>query len=344
MSKPAMTQKPEANQILRLEEGNIVELAKAESSGSEQRSFSMLAYTGAIVQRWFGRLVFDLSGIEYKKDATPILKNHNEEQIVGISETIDLTPGGILIKGKISRVTAAAKEVTELSDEKFKWQASPGLAVLSVERLEPDVKTTVNGNEVTGPLYIVRKSQLRESSFVPVGADGDTSGVVLSFFQEEVQMSDKSTPAAVDAEAAKKDVLNSERKRVEELKAAFPKDPEFALSAVSKGLTVIEAKAEYSDKLQKDLDARNTELAAEKAKKQPGKVEGGALVTFGGEGGGSEGDKDFMQLADDYRAKHSCSAEKAMSEVSRLHPDTHSKYVEKCRASKPREIVRESSK
>ncbi len=70
---------------------------------------------------------------------------------------------------------------------------------------------------------------------------------------------------------------------IAELKAAFPNDAEFALSAAEKGLTLVEAKADYADHLQARLQNRDEELEQTKAelaeaKKTPATSRGAAPV------------------------------------------------------------------
>lgn len=334
---------PEAQQFMKLREGELVQLlAKSGNEADSPRAFKMLAYTGEVVQRWFGRLVFDLKGIKFSPDATPILKNHDYEQIVGMSSKVSVDAKGLQIEGFISRKTECAREVADLSDEGFKWQASVGMEILSVERLEADATADVNGKQITGPAYVVRQSKLRESSFVPVGADGETSGEVLSFLDERSShMSDKN-----QEQKPQTDVLAAERKRVAELKAAYPKDAEFALLAIEKGWLLVEAKAEYSDVLQKRNEKLEADLEAAK-KAQPGKTPeklGPDPIGAGGSKEGGEGSKTFLQLSDEYRAANKCSVQEAMSQTARLHPSAHEKYVLECRGMKPREVERAASK
>lgn len=335
---PKQHELPE-NQVLRLIEGNSVELVASDAEKPDgPRAFKMLAYSGAAVQRWFGRMVFDLSGIELSKKRTPILKNHDSEQIVGMSDSIEIGEAGLIISGKLSRKTIAAREVAELSDEGFPWQASIGMEISSVERLDADAKAIVNGREITGPAHIVRKSKLRESSFVPVGADGDTSGVVMSFFEkEELKMANEKT----DLEAERKSAAEGERKRFADLSAKFPKHAQFVSEHFAAGTSVEQAEAAFKDVLLKEQAEEIAKLkAAPPAANPPG---GAPPANFSGDPGkGAE--KDFMQLAEEHRSQHKCDWNKALSAVALAHPKLHAEYVGGCRQSKPREVERAQSK
>lgn len=337
------------DRLLKLSEAGNLEmlpLAKDASNADAPRSFRMMAYSGAPVRRYFGLMAIDLAGIAFDSGRTPILKNHDPGQIVGMSEKVERTGAGLVIEGRVSRKTQAALEVANLADEGFLWQASVGLEIESVERVEPGAEVQVNGRKLSGPAYVVRRSKLRESSFVPVGADGDTSGVVLSLFEEQKGNVMPEGEKKTDAEAARQEALKGERQRIADLKAAFPKDQAFALEAIEKGQSVQEAKAAYADKLAADLEAKTKEI--ETLKKGSGKPSGQALgaqpVEFGAGAGGDSGGKSFMELADEYAAKHACSMGKALSETARLHPEKHQAYVEECRKAPARKVERIASK
>ncbi|MCW8129616.1 MAG: hypothetical protein KIS92_04450 [Planctomycetota bacterium] len=341
--------------LLRLtEEGNLefLPLAK-EGEKPEQRSFRMKAYSGAPVRRIFGVMAIDLAGISFAA-STPILKNHDPDQIVGMSEQVVKTDTGLMIEGRLSRKTKAAQEVSDLADENFKWQASVGLEIQSVERVDSGAEVIVNGRKLAGPAYVVRKSKLRESSFVPVGADDDTSGEVLSLFTEQkgtvMSVNNDEAKAKQDAEAAKQEGVKAERQRGADLKAAFPKDQAFALEAIEKGWTVQEAKAAYADKLEATLTEKDKEI--ETLKKTPagnGQASGTKPVNFGvgsngaGEGGDGKG-KSFLDLAGEIRDSQKVSVEASLTMAAEKYPEKHREYVDGARQSTPRKIERVASK
>jgi len=80
----------------------------------------------------------------------------------------------------ISRDTSAAKEVVASSRNGFPWQASVGASVEEFEFIKDNQKATVNGQELTGPVNVVRKATLGEISFVDLGADGRTSASIAA--------------------------------------------------------------------------------------------------------------------------------------------------------------------
>jgi len=58
-----------------------VELAKGKTD-DEARPFMITAYTGAAIQRYWGKLVFDLAGMQAKKKI-PVLREHYRDRVVG---------------------------------------------------------------------------------------------------------------------------------------------------------------------------------------------------------------------------------------------------------------------
>jgi hypothetical protein len=164
-------------QTLTLTEANEITFVAADSG---PRKFDMEAYTGADVETMAGRMVVDLAGLQIGSQRKPALQQHDHSRIVGYSSEIENTGTSLRVRGNLSQRTAAAKEVTELADEGFPWQASIGFGIKAIEKIGKDKAVSVNGREFTGPITVLRKTVLKENSFVPLGADGATSAAVFS--------------------------------------------------------------------------------------------------------------------------------------------------------------------
>ena len=158
-----------------------VELAALAEEESAPRRFSILAYTGKLIDwGYWGRFIIDLSGMKLAKAKVPALLNHNRGQIVG---TIDQGSGddnGFYVAGAFSKITDAAKEVLGLADESFPWQASVGVQAKKIVQLAKDATMQVNGQTVTGPCDVWTESSVFETSFCPFGADDDTAAVSMA--------------------------------------------------------------------------------------------------------------------------------------------------------------------
>lgn len=163
----------------------VAEIAAAAASGdggAQLPRFKMVAYTGGTmrVSGWRHPVVLDLAGLSVPSQNRPIRFAHDPAAGVGHTDAIRVEAGQLMAAGVISRDTAAAREVVASSRNGFPWQASIGAGVEEFEFIKEQQKATVNGQEFTGPVNIVRKSTLGEISFVDLGADGRTSASIAA--------------------------------------------------------------------------------------------------------------------------------------------------------------------
>ena len=145
-------------------------------------NFLIEAYTGEVVDRWWGKLAVSVDGIKAGQNM-PILRDHQRGQIVGYSQK-SWKDGSFFLSGKFSNVTPVAAEVKGLAEEGFPWKASIGVKPLKVLSLEPGEKEKVNGKTLKGPAEIWLESRVEEASFVPLGADSNTSVSTFSKIEE----------------------------------------------------------------------------------------------------------------------------------------------------------------
>ena len=157
-----------------------VQLAKDDKQ--KDSDFVIEAYTGQVVNRWWGKLVVDVDGIKAKKKM-PIFQNHNSMAIVGFS-TDNWKDKSFFVSGKFSEATENAKQVKALATEGFPWQASIGVSALKILEIEEGGSHKVNGKNVKGPAEVWLESEVFETSFVPLGADDNTAVNVFEKFIE----------------------------------------------------------------------------------------------------------------------------------------------------------------
>ena len=156
--------------------------AAQETPGAKSlRKFSMLAYTGKAMDvfGWDAPIVVDLDGLFISEKPRPILKDHNQSIIVGHTTSITKDHGQLFVNGVISGTGRSATELVADADNGFPWQASLGARVLKAIYIPDGHQETVNGQTISGPVYIARQSQLGEVSFVSLGADDDTESHLL---------------------------------------------------------------------------------------------------------------------------------------------------------------------
>lgn len=157
-----------------------VELKK---SDDDITGFELIGYTGAAVDRWWGKLVIDLSGMS-SKQKMPIFRGHNHSDIVGFSTDVTISDA-FTVRGSFSDSTESAKEVKALAKEGFPWQASIGVDPKVIMELKEGTSLEVNGITLSGPAEVWTQSEVYETSFVPLGADGNTSATVFSIKEAE---------------------------------------------------------------------------------------------------------------------------------------------------------------
>jgi hypothetical protein len=142
-------------------------------------TFEMIGYTGAAMtlDGWNAPVIVDLEGLKVPSQECPIFRQHDPLKIVGHSTAV-VVGKTIAIAGTMSGAGPDTLEVVALSKNGFPWQASIGATPVRTEFVEPGAKATVNDREVSGPAYISRETILGEISFVPLGADTQTSATV----------------------------------------------------------------------------------------------------------------------------------------------------------------------
>ena len=171
--------------------------AAADGQSAPLPRFKMVAYTGGAmrVAGWRHPVVIDLAGLAVPSQARPIRFGHDPLSGVGHTDAIRVEAGQLVATGVISRDTPAAKEVVASSRNGFPWQASVGASVEEFEFIKDNQKATVNGQEISGPVNVVRKATLGEISFVDLGADGRTSASIAARLHKEPSvMADESNP------------------------------------------------------------------------------------------------------------------------------------------------------
>jgi hypothetical protein len=344
---------------------NLVQLAKEDDEENKKKPcFKMLAYTGAEVSFWGERAIFNVNGMQIASQKSPIFRQHDPDRIAGFSEKIEKQPDGALqIEGRVCPSTEAGREVVSLAAEGFPWQASVGLSDVQWRFVADGESTEINGKSVKGPIHVAVRSVLRESSFVPLGADGATKGVVLSAVavsarpnEEDIGMGNTDVAASesqreAEKKAAREEAVNEERARVAQLQAEFSENPEFAMSQIAKGNDVKSAKAEYAD----FLKAENAKLATANAKLE---AEAKASKTVSGakpmplsnsENTEQPAAGNFIEMARELKAKTGKPLHVCMSEVSIRNPAAYAaqdanlkakqEQVAKVAASRGRQIV-----
>lgn len=145
--------------------------------------FTALAYTGVPmrIKGFRHPVILNMSGMNPRRPDVPALRDHDDGRIVGHVTGSEVTGNGVLVEGVISGGGADAEEVIRASRNGFVWQVSLGSNPLTAMRLlAKGKKETINGQTITGPVFVADESEFSELSFVARGADGNTSAAIAA--------------------------------------------------------------------------------------------------------------------------------------------------------------------
>lgn len=141
-----------------------------------------IAYSGGKMNLpgWKYQVVVDLAGMEIP-ETVPLLTNHENKTDARVGMISASVKNNTLeITGEIVSENDDAKNIVAQSKAGADWQLSIGADVKDCELVQG--KREVNGQEVEGPFYHIKKSVLREVSIVAVGADAHTAMRVTAQF------------------------------------------------------------------------------------------------------------------------------------------------------------------
>jgi hypothetical protein len=170
----------------------IIGSSKTPDGAIAQRNFTIVAYTGAAIDQpwWDAPVVIDLDGLDLGDGVMPILDDHSPTRgcVVGQSASAGVEKGQLVLRGAmmaaddITDSGMAVREILKLADppNNFRWQTSIGARSTQKEFVSTGETVKVNGQKFNGPIYVSRKTVIREVSFVVIGADRDTSALVAS--------------------------------------------------------------------------------------------------------------------------------------------------------------------
>ena len=202
------------------------EFTLIEASNGAKPKVVGVAYSGGKMNLpgWQHPVVVDLAGMEIP-ESVPLLTNHEnmtDSRIGLISAAV--RNNTLEITGEIVSDSRDAADIIAQGKAGADWQLSIGADVKECELVKGSRE--VNGQEVEGPFYHIKKSTLREVSVVAVGADAHTNMKVNAKFnlvnQEGEAMNNKSETKNVSAVSAPNDAAPPEKKPEPEQKPGNP--------------------------------------------------------------------------------------------------------------------------
>lgn len=202
------------------------ELTLIEASNGAKPKVVGVAYSGGKMNLpgWRHPVVVDLAGMEIP-ESVPLLTNHENKTDSRIGIISAAVRNNVLeITGEIVSDSRDAADIIAQGKAGADWQLSIGADVKECELVKGSRE--VNGQEVEGPFYHIKKSTLREVSVVAVGADAHTNMKVNAKFnlvnQEGEAMNNKSETKSVSAVSAPNDAVPPEKKPEPEQKPGNP--------------------------------------------------------------------------------------------------------------------------
>lgn len=192
------------------------EFTLIEASNGAKPKVVGVAYSGGKMNLpgWRHPVVVDLAGMEIP-ESVPLLTNHENKTDSRIGLISAAVRNNVLeITGEIVSDSKDAADIIAQGKAGADWQLSIGADVKECELVKGSRE--VNGQEVEGPFYHIKKSTLREVSVVAVGADAHTNMKVNAKFnlvnQEGEAMNNKSETKSVSAVSAPNDAVPPEKK------------------------------------------------------------------------------------------------------------------------------------
>jgi hypothetical protein len=245
---------------LEIPASNVEMLAPEAGNPRKARTYTMIGYTGAEIDRWYGRVIVDMAGMEIAPSLPGFVEHDRSQRACFGTGTID--GGRLVVTGSVLDNEHGAALARD-ADQGFPFQASIGIQYLRMEELKDGDEKIVNGSVFRGPGYVATKSRVFECSPVSLGADGKTRTQFFAAADQdgptvEVERFTKEIDMSKEIEAAKAEVRADERKRAASIREILKDHPDVALVAIEAGDSLIEARARLSDKLAKE----NAELLA----------------------------------------------------------------------------------
>lgn len=215
--------------------GKITQLAAGDAS--KPAPISMLAVSGAVLDHWWwGPIILDPAGCTPRQERIPIDWQHDYEDSIGYLDTFTADGATLTVSGQLVPYPADPEDITTKVLAKaaagVPYQASVDfserlLGDLQLEYVPDGYLTTVGGQELSGPLTVLRKWPLNAVALCTHGYDAHTSAqlaagsaertVTLSLPKELAMLTatagkSPATPPAADAAAsAGKDQLSADK-------------------------------------------------------------------------------------------------------------------------------------
>lgn len=217
-------------------------------------------------------------------------------------------PGAAITENQIS----AVQEIIDGMAKNFKAAVASGRKMS-----DEDVEKIA-----TGRLWIAEDA--KKINLV----DEIINGINKSQSKQGSNMKGHNMPEPKSEQEIQKEAQAAEIKRINDIKAAIPDDPAFAMEQYTKGASAVEAKAAYADKLKEKNEVLKKENADLQANKNTQKPEGTEPLATTDDGGTpTAGNVDFMATAKQYAKDNKCSMKEAIKSCRQENPASYMAFL-----------------
>lgn len=210
---------------------------RSNGEGAKTAPLAIIARTTTPVEsgvKEFGRIVHDFAGMRMERSRLPVDYCHESSDVIGYANHVAIEGGALVASGALVPYAEndKAAEVIYKAQQGVPYQASIYTgADIAVEKLPAGRSAVVNGEQVDGPVSIVREWTLRGIAVCPYGRDGNTASVVAFSQGESIAMNvTEIKPPEVEAQAveaaAEVEQQATEEQPVEVAKVEEPAAPE----------------------------------------------------------------------------------------------------------------------
>ncbi|QNN24726.1 hypothetical protein HED60_21430 [Planctomycetales bacterium ZRK34] len=206
----------------------LVLAAEGVQVGRRLPTVEIVAYSGGVmaVPGW-GDVIIDLAGLDVAAGEVAILADHDAKRtgVIGHGST-SVEGGKLIVRGRVSGDSAAAREVVRAAQNGFPWQASVGVQPVETRHLRPGEAIQINNQTVTTPkggAALIVRGRLREVSITALGCDADTHVRIAAMRQKGFTPMEtvKEPPESTDTIATEERSEMTEAERLEQIEAAY---------------------------------------------------------------------------------------------------------------------------
>lgn len=176
------------------------EIQAAESDG-ELPKLDITANTGTpmMLAGFSDPVVVDLKGVEFAKQALPVIADHDAGRRIGHSNQNTIEGGAIRMRGFVSGAGSDAEQFVKESKNGFPHEASIDAVVVQGRFVKAGEKEVVNGQTWEGPMIVSARTRIKGVSVVTWGADENTRALAASHKGESEMSTDIETKRELEA-------------------------------------------------------------------------------------------------------------------------------------------------